>query len=59
MQFDQNKFYNIVMEKTNQKLFQASNQITVLEAQLQLALERNKELEEQIRSLTPQDTPTA
>lgn len=39
MQVDQNKFINLVMEKTNQKLNTLQSQVIVLEAQLQLAAE--------------------
>lgn len=49
MQIDQNKFVNLVMEKTNQKLNALQSQVIVLEAQLQLAAEAadamQKELE--------------
>lgn len=51
MQIDQNKFYNIVLEKTNAKLSQLQNQNIVLEAQLQLAVETNKTLQEEIDKL--------
>ena len=39
---------NLVMEKTNKKLNELQAQILVLEAQLQLAVEINKELQSKI-----------
>lgn len=37
---DQNKFMNLLIEKTNQKLSQMQSQVILLEAQLQLAIEQ-------------------
>lgn len=48
MEIDQVKFMNLVMEKTNKKLNELQAQVIVLEAQLQLALEINKQLQEQV-----------
>ena len=48
MEIDQNKFMNLVMEKTNKKLNDLQAQTIVLEAQLQLAIEINSQLQDQI-----------
>ena len=48
MEIDQNKFMNLVMEKTNKKLNDLQAQTIVLEAQLQLAVELNSQLQDQI-----------
>jgi len=48
VEIDQIKFMNLVMEKTNKKLNESQAQVIVLEAQLQLALEINKTLQEQL-----------
>jgi regulator of replication initiation timing len=42
---DQNKFINLLIEKTNGKLSQFQNQIIILETQLQIALDSNKSLQ--------------
>ncbi len=46
MQLDNLKFMNLVMEKTNKKLNELQAQVIVLESQLQLAVEVNKELKD-------------
>jgi hypothetical protein len=46
MQLDNMKFMNLVMEKTNKKLNELQAQVIVLESQLQLAVEVNKELKD-------------
>lgn len=48
MEIDQIKFMNLVMEKTNKKLNELQAQVIVLEAQLQLAVEINKQLKDSI-----------
>jgi hypothetical protein len=48
VQIDQNKFMNLIVEKTTQRLNQLSNQVIVLEAQLQLAADLNKELQTEL-----------
>jgi ribosome-associated translation inhibitor RaiA len=58
MQIDQTSFMNAVIEKTNQKLSQLQNQVILLEVQLQLALEKNKELEAEINKQKPKKTET-
>lgn len=47
MEIDQLKFMNLVMEKTNKKLNELQAQVIVLEAQLQLVVEANKNIMEQ------------
>lgn len=42
---------NLVMDKTNKKLNEVNAQLIVLEAQLQMAVEVNKQLQEQIKEL--------
>lgn len=42
---DQNKFMNLLIEKTNQKLGQMQNQVILLETQLQLAIEQYQTLQ--------------
>lgn len=54
MELDQNKFVNIVMEKTNKKLNDLQAQVIVLESQLQLAVEINKQLQSEIDALKKQ-----
>ena len=51
MELDQIKFMNLVMDKTNKKLNEVNAQLIVLEAQLQMAVEVNKQLQEQIKEL--------
>lgn len=46
MQLDNLKFMNLVMEKTNKKLNELQAQVIVLESQLQLAVDVNKELKD-------------
>lgn len=48
MELDQNKFMSLVMEKTNRKLNELQAQVIVLEAQLQMAAEINKQLQDQV-----------
>lgn len=48
MEIDQIKFMNLVMEKTNKKLNELQAQVIVLEAQLQLAVEINKQLQDKV-----------
>ena len=48
MEIDQIKFMNLVMEKTNKKLNELQAQVIVLEAQLQLAVEINKQLQDRV-----------
>ena len=43
---------NLVMEKTNQKLNELQAQVIVLEAQLQLVADINKQMQEQLDKLT-------
>lgn len=47
---------NLVMEKTNKKLNELQAQCIVLEAQLQLAAEINKQLQEQTSKTTKEKT---
>lgn len=51
MEIDQIKFMNLVMEKTNKKLNELQAQVIVLEAQLQLAVDINKQLQEQAEKI--------
>lgn len=51
MQIDQNKFVNLVMEKTNQKLNALQSQVIVLEAQLQLAAEAADTLQKELEKV--------
>ena len=51
MQIDQNKFVNLVMEKTNQKLSALQSQVIVLEAQLQLAAEAADTLQKELEKV--------
>lgn len=55
MQIDSNKFMNLVMEKTNQKLNSLQAQVIVLEAQLQCASEANAELVDELAKLNKKD----
>ena len=48
MEIDQIKFMNLVMEKTNKRLNEMLAQVIVLESQLQLVADLNKELQEQL-----------
>lgn len=56
MELDQNKFMNLVMEKTNRKLNELQAQCLVLEAQLQLAVDINKQLQDQLAAASPKTT---
>lgn len=47
---------NLVVEKTTQRLNQLSNQVIVLEAQLQLAADLNKELQAELDKLKKKNT---
>jgi len=51
VEIDQIKFMNLVMEKTNKKLNELQAQVIVLEAQLQLAVDINKQLQEQAEKI--------
>ena len=51
MQIDQNKFVNLVMEKTNQKLNEMQARVIVLEAQLQLAVEAADALQKELEKV--------
>lgn len=55
MEIDQIKFMNLVMEKTNTKLNELQAQVIVLEAQLQLAVEINKQLQEAVDKTKKKD----
>ena len=48
MEFDNNKFVNLVLEKTNQKLNALQAQVIVLDAQLQLAVQVADELQKEL-----------
>lgn len=48
MELDKAKFMTLVMEKTTSKLNELQAQVIVLEAQLQLAIEINKQLQESV-----------
>lgn len=48
MQVDSLQFMNLVIEKTNKKLNELQAQVLVLEAQLQLAADINKQLQDQL-----------
>jgi uncharacterized protein (DUF3084 family) len=48
---DHNKFVNLLIEKTNQKLNQFQNQIILLETQLQLAVDLNNTVQKENEAL--------
>ncbi len=58
MEIDQNRFANLVIEKTNAKLNQLQNQVIVLESQLQLAVETNKQLKGDLDKINKRKTKT-
>lgn len=51
MEIDQNKFMNLIIEKTNRKMNELQAQVIVLESQLQIAAEVNRELVTKLDSL--------
>ena len=51
MEIDQIKFMNLVMEKTNKRLNEMLAQVIVLESQLQLVVDLNKDLQEQLNKI--------
>ncbi len=51
VEIDQAKFMTIIMEKTNKKLNEMQSQVLVLETQLQLVVDLNKELQEQLNKI--------
>lgn len=51
VEIDQAKFMTIIMEKTNKKLNEMLAQVLVLETQLQLVVDLNKELQEQLNKI--------
>jgi hypothetical protein len=51
VEIDQAKFMTIIMEKTNKKLNEMQAQVLVLETQLQLVVDLNKELQEQLNKI--------
>ena len=55
MQVDSVKFMNLVIEKTNKKLNELQAQVIVLESQLQLAGEINKQLQDQLDKTKKKD----
>lgn len=56
MQIEQNAFLNAVIEKTTQKYNQLQGQAILLEVQLQMALEKNNQLEDEINKLKQKAT---
>lgn len=55
MQVDSVKFMNLVIDKTNKKLNELQAQVIVLESQLQLAGEINKQLQDQLDKTKKKD----
>ena len=51
VEIDQVKYMNIIMEKTNKKLNEMQAQVIILETQLQLVVDLNKELQEQLNKI--------
>ena len=51
VEIDQAKFMTIIMEKTNKKLNEMQAQVLVLETQLQLVVDLNRELQEQLNKI--------
>ena len=51
VEIDQAKFMTIIMEKTNKKLNEMQAQVLVLETQLQMVVDLNKELQEQLNKI--------
>lgn len=51
VEIDQAKFMTIIMEKTSKKLNECQAQVLILETQLQLVVELNKELQEQLNNI--------
>jgi hypothetical protein len=51
VEIDQAKFMTIIMDKTNKKLNEMQAQVLVLETQLQLVVDLNKELQEQLNKI--------
>lgn len=58
MEIDQNRFATLVIEKTNAKLNQLQNQVIILESQLQLAVESNKQLKGDLEKINKRKTKT-
>lgn len=56
MQIEQNAFLNAVIKKTTQKYNQLQGQAILLEVQLQMALEKNNQLEDEINKLKQKAT---
>ena len=48
MELDKNKLLNAIVERSNVKINEMQAQVILLESQLQLALEINKQLQEQL-----------
>lgn len=59
MQIDQTKFMNAIIEKTTTKLNQVQNQVTLLEIQLQFALEQNDLLAAELEKLKKKKEKTS
>lgn len=55
MQIDQNAFFNLVFEKTNQKLNELQAKVINLEAQLQLVIEINDKLNSELTKLNKKE----
>ena len=51
VEIDQAKFMTIIMEKTNKKLNELQAQVLVVETQLQLVVDLNKDLQEQLNKI--------
>ena len=51
VEIDQTKFMTIIMEKTNKKLNEMQTQVLVLETQLQLVVDLNRELHELLNKI--------
>jgi DNA anti-recombination protein RmuC len=52
---DPSKFFNVVIDKTNQRLNSFQAQVIVLESQLQMALDECESLKTQLKSFVKSD----
>jgi predicted nucleic acid-binding Zn-ribbon protein len=57
MEVNAEKFMNLVVEKTTQKMQAFQGQVIVLEAQLQLALEQIKQLQDELNNRIKDEEP--
>lgn len=55
MEVDQSKLFNLVLEKTSQKVTELQQRLILAEAQLQLAVENNEKLQGELTKINKKE----